>query len=390
MSGLSYLEKLLDGVDVEWLPLASLCGLITTGKLNANAMDDNGAYPFFTCNEEPYRINTYAFDLKAIIISGNGSQVGHLNYYEGKFNAYQRTYIVGDFKDRANAMYLYYYLLHTLKPYIHRNSRKGSVPYITMPMLVNFTFPIPCPNNPEKSLAIQAEIVRILDTFTALTAELTAELTMRRKQYNYYRDQLLSFDEGEVEWKTLGEIAGYSKTRISFEQLDENNYVGVDNLLQNRAGKTQSKHIPTSGNLTGFSENDILIGNIRPYLKKIWQADSIGGTNGDVLVIHCNNKSISARYLYQVLADDKFFEYNMQHAKGAKMPRGNKDAILKYRIPIPSVDEQAHIVAILDKFDTLTNSISDGLPREIELRQKQYEYYRDLLFNFPKPDAAAH
>ena len=147
MSELSYLEKLLDGAEVEWLPLSSLCNLITTGKLNANAMEDNGAYPFFTCNEEPYRINTYAFDLEAILISGNGSQVGHLNYYNGKFNAYQRTYILGGFNENVDIMYLYYYLMHTLKPYIHKNSRKGSVPYITMPMLENFKFPIPCPNN---------------------------------------------------------------------------------------------------------------------------------------------------------------------------------------------------------------------------------------------------
>lgn len=91
---------------------------------------------------------------------------------------------------------------------------------------------------------------------------------MRKKQYNYYRDQLLSFKEGEVEWKTLGEVAQYSKTRISFELLDERNYVGVDNLLQNRAGKSLSNHVPTSGKLTEFIPNDILIGNIRPYLKK--------------------------------------------------------------------------------------------------------------------------
>ena len=78
----------------------------------------------------------------------------------------------------------------------------------------------------------------------------------------------------------------------------------------------------------------------------------------------------------------------MQHAKGAKMPRGNKDEILKYRIPLPSLSEQARIVAILDKFDALTTSITEGLPREIELRQKQYAYYRDLLLSFPQAQAA--
>lgn len=148
-----------------------------------------------------------------------------------------------------------------------------------------------------------------------------------------------------------------------------------------------SNYLPTSGNLTKFDIGDILIGNIRPYLKKIWQSDCVGGTNGDVLVIHCSDSSVCSRYLYQVLADDAFFEYNMQHAKGAKMPRGNKEAILKYSVPVPSVTEQTRIVSILDKFDALTNSITEGLPREIELRQKQYEYYRDLLFSFPEPES---
>ena len=177
-------------------------------------------------------------------------------------------------------------------------------------------------------------------------------------------------------------------------ELNDSNYVGVESLLQNRAGKTDSIRTPESGNLTQYSANDILIGNIRPYLKKIWYADRAGGTNGDVLVIHSTDSALNPRYLYQVLADDKFFEYNMQHAKGAKMPRGNKPKIMEYLVPISlasdaekSLAEQARIVAILDKFDALTSSITEGLPREIKLRQQQYEYYRDLLLSFPKPDA---
>src|SRR5690606_30866093 len=165
---MSTLKELLNDVPVEWKTLGELASLITTGRLNANAMEENGAYPFFTCNEKPYKINNYAFDLEAILISGNGSQVGHLNYYKGKFNAYQRTYVVGKFFDNVQVMYLFHYLNHTLKAYITRNSRKGSVPYITMPMLENVQIPIPCPENPEKSLQIQAEIVRILDAFTSL------------------------------------------------------------------------------------------------------------------------------------------------------------------------------------------------------------------------------
>ncbi len=201
----------------------------------------------------------------------------------------------------------------------------------------------------------------------------------------YYRDKLLTFGD-EVEWKCLGDIGEYAKARVSFEYLNDNNYVGVDNLLQNKAGKTTSNHVPTEGTAIEYRVNDILIGNIRPYLKKIWQADCNGGTNGDVLVIRLKDECITHRYLYHILADDKFFNYNMQHAKGAKMPRGNKKAILQYPFPIPPLAEQQRIVDILDKFEMLTSSITDGLPKEIELRQKQYEYYRDLLLDFSMED----
>ncbi|HEE2520209.1 TPA: restriction endonuclease subunit S [Klebsiella pneumoniae] len=390
MSELSYLEKMLDGVEVEWRNLGdtSLFEIANNGRKPVKAsLRIAGETPYYGANNIQDYVDGYTHDGEYVLIAEDGSaslENYSIQYATGKFWANNHVHVVRG-KERVHSRFLYHYLcIVNFLPFLTGGGRAK----LTKGQLIEIPVPIPCPNNPEKSLAIQSEIVRILDKFTALTAELTAELTARKKQYNYYRDQLLSFEEGEVEWKALGEIAAYSKSRISFDKLDENNYVGVDNLLQNRAGKMQSNYVPTSGNLTEFREGDILIGNIRPYLKKIWQADSTGGTNGDVLVIRSCHESILPRYLYQILADENFFEYNMQHAKGAKMPRGNKDAIMKYRLPIPSLNEQTRIVSVLDKFDTLTNSISEGLPREIELRQKQYEYYRDLLFSFPKPETA--
>ena len=376
----TFLEKLLGGAEVEWKPLKKVCNFISTGKLNANAMDENGIYPFFTCNEKPYKINNYAFDMEAILISGNGSQVGHLNYFKGKFNAYQRTYVIGEFSTDTLVMYLYHYLNFKLRDYITINSKKGSVPYITLPMLEKFEIPIP-------PLSVQTEIVKILDALTALTSELTSELTLRQKQYQYYREKLLSFDSleksrGGVK-KKLSDVAIYAKVRISADKLNKENYVGVENLLQNKLGKTSSNYVPTEGAFIEYLPNDILIGNIRPYLRKIWLADRTGGTNGDVLVIRLTDKNILPRYLYHILANEHFFEYNVKYSKGAKMPRGDKAAILQYEFDIPLLEEQQHIVSILDKFETLTNSITGGLPLAIEQSQKRYEYYRELLLNFP-------
>ena len=249
--------------------------------------------------------------------------------------------------------------------------------------LAKITIPIP-------PLRVQSRIVEILDKFTQLEAELEA----RNKQYDFYRNRLLDFalrDDlvGQVEWKTLGEVAEYVRERIAVDQLCAQTYVGVDNLLPNRAGKKDSNYLPTEGNAIAYQPNDILIGNIRPYLKKIWKADNEGGASADVLVIRSTTQLLVPGYLYHLLADNRFFSYDMQHAKGAKMPRGNKEKILDYVIPLPPLSEQRRIVDFLDRFDTLTNSISEGLPREITLRRKQYEYYRDALLRFPPPAPTA-
>ena len=181
----------------------------------------------------------------------------------------------------------------------------------------------------------------------------------------------------------LRDIAKYAKDRICNNELTVENYIGVENLLQDRAGKRNAERVPEKGNSIKFNCEDILIGNIRPYLKKIWFADCAGGTNGDVLVVQVMDKEFAyPNYLYYVLAADGFFKYDNQNAKGAKMPRGNKDAIMSYQFYLPTLDKQKQIAETLDRFDKLCNDISEGLPAEIEARQKQYEYYRDKLLNF--------
>lgn len=180
----------------------------------------------------------------------------------------------------------------------------------------------------------------------------------------------------------LGQVAHYAKNRIDADAVTENTYVGVENLLQNKAGKTVAVSVPTKGTVIAFNPNDILIGNIRPYLKKIWLSDCAGGTNGDVLVIQIDERErLLPKYLFYVLSSDRFFLYDMQNSKGAKMPRGNKAAILKYRIPVPPLPVQGEIVRILDNFTELTAELT----AELAARQKQYEYYRDKLLT-PKAE----
>ena len=181
----------------------------------------------------------------------------------------------------------------------------------------------------------------------------------------------------------LIDVAMYVNDRISASAVDENTYVGVDNLLQNGAGKIVSIHVPTEGNLINYNRYDTLIGNIRPYLRKIWYADNDGGTNGDVLAIRVKDaEMLHPRYLYHILSTERFFMYDTNNSKGAKMPRGDKEAVMRFKLKLVSTVEQKRIIEILDRFDLLCNDISEGLPAEIEARQKQYEYYRDKLLSF--------
>ena len=382
------LLQMIQAEKVEWKTLGEVCQIKKGKQLNKTELKDQGLYPAYN-GGKGHSGYTDNFNVEAdtIIISQGGASAGFVNFIKVPFWANAHCYYVLPHSNIINR-YLYHFLKNNERSFMDSQYGAG-IPALSQSALEKVAIPIP-------PLETQQKIVKILDKMTELEATLEAELSQRRRQYEYYRNALLDFDNRaggviakfypdclkDVAWKTLGEVAEYSTMRIKADSLDETSYVGVDNLLQNRGGKTLASYAPNTESLAGFVEGDILIGNIRPYLKKIWQADRAGGASGDVLIIHTIDKDVNPRYLYQVLADDKFFTYNMQHAKGAKMPRGSKAAIMQYSFPIPPLEIQAKIVAILDQFDTLTQSISQGLPREIALRRKQYEYYREQLLNF--------
>jgi len=184
-----------------------------------------------------------------------------------------------------------------------------------------------------------------------------------------------------VEFRALGEVAGYSDTRIDAKSINETNFVGVDNLIADKRGKVNSKYLPTDIRLTKYERGDILLGNIRPYLKKIWLAQNPGGCSGDVLTVRISGEygdRIKPEFLYYLLSSDKFFIYNTKHAKGGKMPRGDKARILEYEIPVPPIAIQNEIAKILDKFVELQT--------ELQARKIQYHYYRNVLFTFPSSE----
>ena len=186
-----------------------------------------------------------------------------------------------------------------------------------------------------------------------------------------------------VEYRALGEVADYVRMRVAASSLEPGSYVGVNELLPDYRGRSDEVRLPAEESCIAFEPGDILLGNIRPYLKKLWLADSLGGTNGDVLVIRVNDPDIvSPAFLREVLMGEGFTSYNVQNSKGAKMPRGDKKAILQFRIPIPPLEVQEEIVRVLDSFAELEVALEIALEAELEARGLQYAHYRDQLLDF--------
>jgi type I restriction enzyme S subunit len=289
-------------------------------------------------------------------------------------------------KDENINIKFVYYLLKINEPYFQNLGSKMQMPQIATPDTDKFKIPIP-------PLKIQAEIVRILDTFTALTAELTAELSDRKKQYNYYRDRLLTFEKGEAEWKTLGEVAldfgrGKSKHR---PRNDPKLYGGNTPFIQTGDIRNASHIIET------YSQTYSEIGLKQ---SKLWSkgtlcitiAANIAETSilgfdacfpDSVIGFVANPEKTTSGYVEYLLSSLKTKLEEM--GQGSAQSNINMGTFENLRLPFPPLAEQVRIASLLDKFDTLTHSISEGLPREIALRQKQYEYYRDLLLSFPPP-----
>ncbi|HCP3793753.1 TPA: restriction endonuclease subunit S, partial [Escherichia coli] len=203
MSELSYLEKLLDGVEVEWKTLGSIAELKRGTSITKKDVID-GTIPVVAGGRTPaYYHNTSNRDGQTIVIAGSGAYAGFVSWWE------EPIFVSDAFTVKPHNIllprYCYHFLMN-MQQQLHDFKSGGGVPHVYPRDVSPILIPIPCPDNPEKSLAIQSEIVRILDKFTALTAELTAELNMRKKQYNYYRDRLFSFGAHDVKRLKLGEL----------------------------------------------------------------------------------------------------------------------------------------------------------------------------------------
>lgn len=373
---------------------------IRNGKDHKSLSD--GEFPVYGSGGIMRYADAYAYNKPSVLIPRKGS-LGNLFFVDVPFWTVDTIFYTEIDEEQIRPKYLYYYLTTAG---LGEMNQAGGVPSQTQSVLNELKIPVPCPERPRKSLEIQTEIVRILDAFTErtteLTNELTNELTGRKKQYTHYRDRLLSFEEGGVEWKALGEIGEFIRgkrfTKADFVEdgIPVIHYGEIYTRYGAFADHAFSQvRSDLSASLRYAEPGDVVITDVGETVEDVGKAVAWLGDEKVAIHDHC--------YAFRHPMNPKFVSYCMQTAsfiadKAKYVARTKVNTLLivgfsKILIPVPypddqekSLAEQARIVAILDKFDALTNSLTEGLPLEMQLRQKQYGYYRDLLLSFPKPE----
>ena len=349
---------------------------------------DDGDHPVYGSGGIMRYANAYAYDKPSVLIPRKGS-LGNLFYVDVPFWNVDTIFYTEIDESQVLPKFLYFFLTTAG---LGEMNQAGGVPSQTQSVLNELMIPTP-------HLEIQREIVKVLDTFTQLEAELEA----RRRQYRYYRDALLSFDEctmgaskqaskqARIRWATLGEIGTFIRGR-RFTKAD----YADDGIPCIHYGEIYTRYGVSADAVVSYIDadistklryaktGDVVLTDVGETVEDVGKAVAWIGDEDVAIHDHC--------YAFRHSMNPKFVSYCMQTtsfvAEKAKYVARTKvntlliDGFSKIRIPIPPLDEQARIVAILDKFEALVNDISSGLPAEIQARRKQYEHYRDRLLSF--------
>ena len=358
----TFLEKLLDGAEVQYEKLSDVLPIKRGKRVVRNELDENGIYPVYQNSLQPlgYFNNKNCEAYTTFIIAAGAA--GEIGFSEVEFWAADDCYYFECPKEVLNNKFLYYVLM-SQKHNLLKKLRKASIPRLGKDTIEKLIIPIP-------PLSVQTEIVKILDALTALTSELTSELILRQKQYEYYREKLLSFDSLEQlnsggGKKKLIDVAKI-KNGKDWKHLGEGNIPiygsgGIMGYVDTYSYDRPTVLIPRKGTIT----------NIFYLEEPFWNVDTIYYTEIDTT-------QILPKYFYHFMKTVDLTKLDT----GSGRPSLTQAILNEIPIFVPSLEEQHRIVSILDKFETLTNSITEGLPLAIEQSQKRYEYYRELLLNF--------
>ena len=390
---MSKLEKLIqqycpDGVEYKALGEVTIMkrgtsatkGIMQAGNI---PVISGGRQPAFYCNAS----NRTG---EVITVAGSGAGAGYVQYWNEPIFVCDAFSIQGN--ETLNTKYVYY-VLTSIQEKIYSTKKGGGVPHVHISSIDKFEIPVP-------PLPVQEEIVRILDTFTELQAELQAELQKRKQQYNFYRDNLLNFKDinrggQEIKWMKMSEVFeirnGYtpSKAKKEFWEGGTIPWFRMEDIRQHgRILSDSILHITPKG-VKGkglFKANSFILATTATIGEHaLIIADSLANQRFTNLSIRKSlENELSVKYVYYYFfVIDEWCKANTNVSNFASVDMSKFYNLL---IPIPSIEEQQKIVSILDRFDTLTNDLTAGLPAEMEKRRQQYEFYRDKLLTFKRKE----
>lgn len=389
----TFLEKLLDGAKVEWRTIDEVSNKVSSGGTPAtsnNSYYENGNIPWLRTQEVDFK-EIWDTDIKiteeglnnssakwipknCVIVAMYGATVGKIAINKIPLTTNQACANIEVNPEIAHYRYVFHYLMSKYE-YI-KSLGSGSQTNINSQIVKKIRIPIP-------PLSVQTEIVKILDALTTLTSELTSELTLRRKQYEYYREKLLSHNDSESSsQQKVDKDKLFSTSNIQWLHLNEiyKFQYGIGNKIPTIGGEYPvygSNGIVGSHNEYN-SEDAPVIGHIGAYAGIVNWAEGKHFVTYNGIICNKINDNVNSRYAYYLLLSQNFID----KANKASQPFISYDILNKCIVPVPPLEEQQRIVSILDKFETLTNSITEGLPLAIEQSQKRYEYYREVLLNF--------
>ncbi len=373
------LEQLINELcpeGVEYKTIGDVCIIKKGSQLNKDKLKDDGKYPVINGGINPSGFwDEYNFESNLITISQGGASAGYVNFMTTPFWAGAHCYVVEQCNNYLNYTYLYHFIKMHQRTFMQSQYGAG-IPSLSLKTINSIKIPVP-------PLEVQDEIVKILDNFTKLTAELTAELTARKQQYEYYRDNLFVFSDN-VLYKPLQEIAdigtGSSNTNEELEIGEYPFFVRSQEVRRKDSYEFDETAIITSGDGVG-------VGKIFHYIEGKY------ALHQRAYRIHINTDDVIPKYYFYYMKS-AFLSYIEKNSFHSSVTSIRRPMLNNFPVPIPypenkekSLAEQQRIVDILDRFDKLCNDISEGLPAEIEARQKQYEYYRDKLLTFKKKEA---
>ena len=394
MSRLDTLLQELCPDGVEFRPLEQCCVILDNKrKPVTKGAREEGEYPYYGANGIQDYVSGYIFDGTFVLVGEDGSVVtpnGNpvVTWAEGKIWVNNHAHIIAE-KDGILLRYLFHYIQTiNVKPLIH-----GNIPKLTGGDFKALEIPVP-------PLEVQREIVRILDKFTQLKAELSAELSARRIQYEQYRDRLLTFGD-DVPRYSLGDIALVTKL-AGFEFTKYVNYSNEGKIIALRGLNVKDGHLVLddvkymdNSDFSKLQRSKLVIGDLLfTYVGTVGQVAMIEENDRfhlapNVALVRVRNEAVHPRYLMYYMLSNMFYHSQIDKLmQDSSMKNIPMEKIRLFVIAVPSMDCQKRIVEILDDFDRLTNSIKIGLPAEIEARTKQYEFYRDKLLSFKRKETS--